>query len=287
MFGYIKPKKSELRLREYECYKAVYCGLCHSMGKTCGRAFCGTLSYDFAFLAIIRMTLEGKRPEFEKKRCPAHPFRKRYAVKNNESLEFCSVAAALLSYGKCRDDIADERGFARLRARLAMPFFKRARKKGLKRLPELSALDNMIWERLEEMSKAERDEESEPSADRLGELFGFILSDIISFGLEGKEAKIGAALGRSMGHWLYLADAADDLADDEKKGRFNPFLSLFGRDGLTDERRQAVSDAMIAILMDGERALDLIEFSTAEFSEITRNVLYLGMPAEAKRVLRV
>lgn len=287
MFGYIKPRKSELRVRELECYKATYCGLCHSMGKVCGRAFCGTLSYDFAFLAIIRMTLEGIHPEFEERRCAAHPFKKRPAVKTNSALEYCSAAAAILSYGKCRDDISDEKGFVRLRARLALPFFGGARKKALKKFPELSELDERVSKLLLEMSKAEKDTSSDPSADRLGELFGFILGEIISFGLEGIKAKLGASLGRAVGHWLYLTDAADDYDDDAKRGRFNPFLAIYGEGGFNESRRIGTGDAMIAILADAEKAIDLIEFKTSEFFEITRNILYLGMPDETKKVLNL
>lgn len=288
MFGYIKPKHSELRVREHECYKAAYCGLCHSMGRTCGRAFCGTLSYDFAFLAIIRMTLTGTAPEFEKKRCMAHPFRKRSAVKDNESLRYCSAAAAILSYGKCRDDISDERGFSRLKARLARPFFARARKKALKKLPELGELDKRVNSLLDELAAIEADTESEPSADRPAAVFGRIVSEILSFGLEGAEAKTGAALGRAVGHWIYLVDAADDYEGDKEKGRYNPFIILWQEDGegFTPDRREKVKEALISILMDAERAMDLFDFSTSrEFYEISRNILYLGMPAEAEKVL--
>ena len=287
MFGYIKPRKSELRVRELECYKAAYCGLCHAMGKVCGRAFCGTLSYDFAFLTIIRMSLEGVRPEFEERRCAAHPFKKRSAIKINPSLEYCSAAAAILSYGKCRDDISDEKGFVRLRARLALPFFGRARRKALKKFPSLSELDVKVTELLSEMSQTEKEMGSDPSADRMGELFGLILGEIMSYGLEGAEARLGASLGRATGHWLYLVDAADDFEEDVKRGRFNPFISLYGEGGFDESRRRGVFDAMIAILMDGEKAVDLIEFKTAEFSEITRNILYLGMPDETKKVLNL
>ena len=33
MFGYLQVRKSELLVREWEAYKAVYCGLCKQMGK--------------------------------------------------------------------------------------------------------------------------------------------------------------------------------------------------------------------------------------------------------------
>ena len=285
MFGYIKPKHSELRVREHECYKGAYCGLCHSMGKTCGKAFCGTLSYDFAFLAMVRMTLEGITPEFEQRRCIAHPFRKRNSAKDNDALRYCSGAAALLGYGKCKDDIADEKGFKKLRARLSLPFFKRARRKALKRLPELLELDGRINAHLASLSAIEGDRESEPSADRPAEVFGNIVSDILSFGLEGGRAKMAAAFGRAIGRWIYLVDAADDYRGDKKKGRYNPFILVWQDGEITPERWDGVKTALISILMDAERALDLFDFSASrEFSEILKNILYLGMPAEAEKV---
>lgn len=288
MFGYIKPRVSELRVREHECYRATYCGLCHSMAKTLGRASCGTLSYDFAFLGVIRMILTGESPEFEKRRCAAHPFRKRASVKNNQSLEYCSAAAALLSYGKCRDDINDEKGFRRLRARLALPFFARARKKALKRVPELTGLDRRIASLLSEMSEIERNGSDEPSADRLGELFGMILGEIVSFGLDGREARTSYAFGKAIGHWLYLVDAADDYAEDVRMGRFNPYAAIWSDEkGFDACRREDVSCALIALLMDAERALDLFPPSPSpELCEIAKNTIYLGMPAEAKKVLK-
>ena len=286
MFGYIKPKHSELRVREHECYKGAYCGLCHSMGKTCGKAFCGTLSYDFAFMAMVRMTLEGVKPEYEQKRCMAHPFKKRNSVKDNESLRYCSAAAALLAYGKCRDDISDERGFARLKARLALPYFARARKKALKKMPHLAELDEKIKVNLRALADIERDEESAPSADRPAEVFGNIVSDILSFGLEGVQAKMGASLGKAIGHWIYLVDAADDYEGDKKKKRYNPFLQLWQGDDFSPEKRKMVKDALISILVDAERAIDLFDFTPSrEFADITRNILYLGMPAEAERIM--
>lgn len=285
MFGYIKPQKGELRVREMELYKAVYCGLCRSMGKTCGKAFCGTLSYDFAFLAVIRMGLTQTSPEFEKKRCVAHPFRKRAAVKDNESLRYCSAAAAILGYGKCRDDVNDEKGFRRLKARLALPFFARARKKALKRIDGMCELDGFVSERLSVLSGLEKDATFEPSADRLASVFGDIMGRILSFGLTGGEARAAESFGKAVGHWLYLVDAADDFNEDAKRKRFNPFILLWGEGGFTSERREDVRVALTAKLMDGERAFDLLELHLPEFSEITKNIIYLGMPSEAKRVL--
>ena len=37
MFGYVKTVRGELRIREYEYYRASYCGLCRAMGKCTGQ----------------------------------------------------------------------------------------------------------------------------------------------------------------------------------------------------------------------------------------------------------
>ena len=31
MFGYIKPYKSEMKVGEYDTFKAIYCGLCKQL----------------------------------------------------------------------------------------------------------------------------------------------------------------------------------------------------------------------------------------------------------------
>ena len=52
MFGYIVVHKPELKVREYETYRASYCGLCHSLKKQSGRIGQLTLSFDMTFLVM-------------------------------------------------------------------------------------------------------------------------------------------------------------------------------------------------------------------------------------------
>ena len=51
MFGYVTVYKPELKVKEYEAYKGVYCTLCKRLGKDYGFLSRLTLSYDFTFLA--------------------------------------------------------------------------------------------------------------------------------------------------------------------------------------------------------------------------------------------
>ena len=58
MYGYIKAYAPELKVREQEYYRAVYCGLCRTMGKCTGQCSRLTLSCDVTFLALLRLLLE-------------------------------------------------------------------------------------------------------------------------------------------------------------------------------------------------------------------------------------
>ena len=77
MFGYIKPFTPDLRLREYEAYKAVYCGLCGQLGRSFGPVARMTLSYDFAFLAMLHYAAGDQAPVIEMGRGCAFVPRKR------------------------------------------------------------------------------------------------------------------------------------------------------------------------------------------------------------------
>ena len=53
MFGYVRPFKSELLVRQYDQYKAAYCQLCRSLKEHYGRLSSFTLSYDCTFYALL------------------------------------------------------------------------------------------------------------------------------------------------------------------------------------------------------------------------------------------
>ena len=280
MFGYVKVTQSELRVKEYEFYRGVYCGLCRSMGKCTGQCSRMALSYDFAFLAIARLALTGQEFSFEKKRCAVHILHKRSIMKRNGQLDFCACAAALLNYHKLLDDKHDEKGAKKLRAALLMPMMKRGRKKALKN--GYAELDLKISELLARLSEFEAKREA--SVDLPAAIFGEILGEICSFGLDGTEARIAAALGKHIGSWVYIADALDDMADDKKLGRYNPILLLYGGELPSREQIESIEIALKNELYEAESAVDLIEFDNAILKNIIQNIIYLGMPAKIKEI---
>lgn len=279
MFGYVRTVRGELRIREYEYYRASYCGLCRAMGKCTGQCSRMTLSYDFAFLAICRMALEPMPVSFEQKRCLAHPLRRRNVMKQNPILDYCASAAALLSYHKLADDLADERGTKLLRARASLPFAKRWRKKALRR--GLFELDRQIAEGLSHLASVE--ENRPQSVDEPAAVFGDILGAIMAFGLADTEARIARQAGHYIGRWIYIADALDDAPEDAEKARYNPFLLLYGRIPTADER-ESIEAALKNELLEAEAAVDLLDIENEAVKSILYNVLYLGMPERIEEI---
>ena len=59
MFGYIRTDKGELKVREYELYRGLYCTLCKQLSKRYGVFSRFILSYDMTFLALVRLCEKG------------------------------------------------------------------------------------------------------------------------------------------------------------------------------------------------------------------------------------
>ncbi len=280
MFGYIKTKRTELRVREYEYYRASYCGLCRAMGKCTGQCSRLLLSYDFAFLVNLRMALNGTQPTYKRRRCIAHPFRRRTMMEVNDELRYAASASSILAYEKCRDDLHDERGFRRFKARLKCMLLHGAYRRAKKRQPELALAVREHLGRL-----AEKEKELRPSVDEVAVIFGDLLSDILSWGLADDKKRIAETIGRQTGRFIYIIDAIDDLAEDVEKKRFNPLALLFGGMPNEDEKK-GIETALLSYLSDLEVAFDLMNDAVGSNRRaVLENILYLGMPDTIRRVL--
>ena len=281
MFGYIRTDTPELRVRENEYYRAVYCGLCRAQGKCTGQCSRMTLSYDIAFLALLRIAIEGKPVELRRGRCIAHPIRARKYVARCAPLDYCAYAAAILTYGKTVDDINDERGFKRFRARLMKPLACGMRRKALKH--NYAELDSAVFNGLKKLSDIEKQQLK--SVDVPADAFGEILAEIMSHGLAGTDRTIMYNIGRHVGRWIYIVDAADDLADDIKKDRYNAFASLYGG-AIPSDQLRGISDSLRLELLAAEPMFELMDYGQSSNIEgIVHNIIYSGMPNAADAAL--
>lgn len=278
MFGYVKPMPGELKVKEYEFYKAAYCGLCRALKKK-SKILPFTLSYDFVFLAILRLAVSGEKTELTKIRCVAHPMKKKPALAVTPALEVTASSAALLVYYKFKDDAADKKGIKRLASRFLAACTGGLRKKCLGD----GSADQKISESLAALAAYEK--EGSPSAYPCAEAFGVLLGQVFCEGVEDiVQSRCLYEIGRHIGRWIYLLDAADDAPDDAKSGSYNPFVC--SGEWQKDDFAEAIEIALNCELAEAEKAIDLLTITDKGLLNILQNILYFGMPAEAKKCLK-
>lgn len=275
MFGYVKPYNPELRVRELEEYKAVYCGLCKQLGRSFGVFARFTLSYDFAFLAMLKTALDSEIcPETERCACIAHPFCKRIRVRENAAMQMAARAAMISVYYKLLDDRADEGFFRRIGAALLLPFAKRARRRALA-FADGTAAD----EAAAKMSAAQAQLETEkcPIPDAAAEpTANFLAAVLKNCAATAEQAAVLERFGYLLGRYVYLCDALDDLEDDRRRGRYNPFLYAGG------EAAIAAKNALFLTTAELSDDFDLLELH--RYEGILENIIRIGLRAEVIRI---
>lgn len=272
MFGYVKPDSAELRVREYDFYRATYCGICRAMQAHTGVISSATLSYDSVFLALVRMLYtKDEKFEAEMRRCIAHPLKKRPMLKENDALIYTAKAFAVLTYYKMRDDLSDEGGAKRVLVSAARPVVSHAVS-----LADMPELERIAEEKLSAITALER--ENCESADRPATLFGELLGEIFAWGLSGSDRTVTYQCGYALGKFIYCADAAEDYYKDRSSGSYNPYLLMYGGRDLTAENRATIKCALTLECQNIERAVDLMPFEHREtIEEIIKNIIYLGL----------
>ena len=148
MFGYIRPCRDSLRMRDYDRYRAAYCGLCHASGTRCGFAARFLVSYDMTFLYLLLQSAEPVGCA-KKCRCPARLKAKSCEV-DSAYMDRAADLSVLLYYWKIRDEIADPGSLLRkIGCRAAALALRRAYRKAAAAQPEA---DQMIRLQLEKLA---------------------------------------------------------------------------------------------------------------------------------------
>ena len=281
MFGYVRPYKDEMKVREYEQYKGIYCGLCRALGKEYGVFTRLTLSYDCTFFAAAAIGRLPECPDFVRRRCVVNPAKKCwFCTKGAEDVyQYASALSVLLTWYKLSDTVQDEGFFKRIGARLGQLFFRRAFRRAKRDFPELA---EKIRSEMEQQAAVEREEN--PSLDACcaptAEILGFVFA---SLGKDDTERFVLHDFGYALGRWIYTIDAADDLEEDLKAGAFNPFIGRFGLRGCTsltpEQKKAADAECNACLNLNAARigaAMNLIDFG--RFSALIDNVVRLGLP---------
>ncbi len=283
MFGYIRPAKGDLKVKEFELYRSVYCGLCKQLGRAYGPFARMTLSYDFAFLSLLHMSVNGQKAHIAKQCCFVNPLKKKNCCLQNPSLEFSAAAAMVMLYYKVVDNIQDSKGFKKCGYFLLKPFAKSAYKKACRVYPQLGNIIGDCMKRqaeLEHMDVSSIDRAAEPTAQALSQICMLLTQ-------RPEQKRVLERFGYCLGRWVYLMDAFDDMEEDLKNKNYNPFLLRFGIIEPDEQKiKQAKEYAVGALnLTLGELANAYVLLDVKAFEPIFYNIVYLGLPLAQRQTL--
>ena len=273
MFGYVRVCKPELKVKEYEMYKAVYCSLCKHLGKKYGILSRLTLSYDFTFLALINMSLKDECEEFYKGRCAFNPIKKCNYCKSVASLDMPAAAAMIMLYYKLLDNISDEKGIKRLGFMILKPIFSGAHKKAAKEYPEIEETVKEYIQKQNELEKAENtslDAAADPTAEALGKILSLC-------SVNDEQRRVLSRLGYCIGRYIYILDAACDLQEDIKKDSYNVLKFQEKTD------KEEIASKLYFCANEAALAFELLE--NKKFKSILGNIIYLGLEETFKKEL--
>lgn len=277
MFGYIRPFKPNLKMAEYETYKAIYCGVCKQLGRSYSQPARFLLSYDMTFFALFALAVNGSSVSYKRQICAAHPVQKKPCLLACEELRHTANLSILMAYYKLLDNMQDSRHSGYPYKALS-PVFKNVKRKAMKQLPETDEiLQKMIAAQteIENMQTDSIDKASHPTADALGKI-----AQQISPNKHENDAFY--RLGYMLGRFIYLLDALDDLEQDQKNNCYNPFLVKYPSYS-PEKIQQPVLELLHLTIAQMASAYELITIK--QFKSILDNIIYQGLFSSMQIVL--
>ena len=261
MFGYVRVRKPELKIREFDCYRSYYCGLCRSLKSCYGVSSEMLLSYDLTFLVMLLTSVYDLKTDTYRSKCIAHPFKKKPRTVSDAD-SYASAMSILLGYYHFEDDRADS---GKKSASVMSLFFKKKAMSVEKQYPRQAGA---LIKELKALHDLER--EKSRDTDALCDRFGNVLGEIFVW-REDIFSKYFRQMGYFMGRFIYLMDAVDDWEKDLKAGEFNPF---------SDEKslKDVIDKARPMLIREISQASEAFEMLPAvENADILKNIIYAGV----------
>jgi hypothetical protein len=269
-------------MKEYELFRAYYCGVCKSMGRSFGPISRFALSYEAVFLGLLLSAVNKEKSEMKREVCFANPFKKKWIVKHNKYVDFAADINVILTYYKLIDNWKDEKHLPSYAAKL---MFGNGYNKAAK---SNSTTDSIIKNALEKQSRLEQEKCS--SIDAAAEPTAEMIRDILLVGCKESDKSVQRAmewLGYNIGKWIYTIDAFDDIEKDIKNESYNPLLLQYHYKGqpLAEFKSSIKPDIERDLIYTLSQAANTIELLDMENKGIIENIVYLGMNSKTNNIL--
>lgn len=273
MFGYVTAYKPELKIKDFDAYKGVYCTLCKEMGKEYGVLSRFLLSYDGAFFVLFKMGIRNANTNAKMSRCTFNPCKKCFKITCDDDIyKTASAITLILAYFKLKDNLNDSKTIKKLFLYLVLPYFTLLKNKAVKKYPD-------VYDTIEKGMKEQFDVEKQenPSLDLSADASAKMLGWLFSY---GENEELGAktySFGYQLGRVVYFLDAFDDYKDDVRRNSFNPFL----------KSEDVENDATVSIRLSiGELTMILRELKFNKTESIINNIIYDGLNYHLEKIIK-
>ena len=267
MFGYIVPKVCELKVREYELFRAYYCGLCKALKS--GYRKTAVLNFDSVFLYLLADSLCEGGTVVQPCKCGLHPFENRSKVVS-DAAGYAADVNILMAYFKAADDVRDKG-----KGRLLQLFLKKAYRKAADKHPHIVEVAEKTIDELHRLEDGKTDS-TDAVADTYARLLGTVFEDV-----DVLQSHVLYDLGYSLGRWVYLIDAAEDWEKDEAAGEYNVYACRYEK--RTQSAQQEILRSMQYSLAQAAQALE--KLSLQKNKELLQNIIYLGLREQTERIV--
>lgn len=270
MFGYVRINKMDLTFREYENYKGYYCGLCKYLKENHGEISRIGLNYDITFLIVILSAIYKPKTNIFEEVCLVSPFKRKKKL-INDITEYAASMSILLTYYKLEDNLLDDKGVKDI---LAYNLYKSKLKMAHKKYPHKSQI---IKEQMKILNQLEKNKEY--NIDKVSNTFGELMGEIFAYKKDKYEDDL-RRIGFNIGKYIYILDAYEDLNEDYKKGRYNPFMEYINK----REELKIRVDRLISISL-GLLASSIDRLNLQVNRGIIENIVYSGVYLRYKNIL--
>lgn len=262
MFGYVRINKMDLTFREYDHYKAYYCGLCKYLKRNHTELSRLTINYDITFLIVLLSSIYQPSAQVFHEKCIVNPIKKKKHI-INEITTYAASMNILLAYYKIEDDLRDD---GKLTYKFAKYAYKKSFISAYNKYPQKA---EFIKKCLFELNQLEKNQSR--SIDQTSNCFARLLGEIFSYKDDEYKDKL-KKVGFNVGKYIYIMDAYEDLDEDIEKSRYNPFLAY-------DKDREALKvrvDKLLGMTLSKlEEAVNELDIKVNK--AIIDNIIYSGV----------
>ena len=279
MFGYVLPDKPNMFMKDYAQYRAFYCGLCKSIGKSCSQVMRFTTNYDITFLNVLYHAIFDVDVVIKEETCILGPFKKKPIVKDDEYTQVIVDVNNILGHYKCVDDIKDNKSASK------WMFDKLILKKHYKRAKvNLEKIDKIVSKGYDKLRDLEK--EGCKSVDKVSDPFANIMKGIAKELFKEKYDDSIGDMMYALGKWVYIVDAIDDIDEDYKDKKFNLFLFDYE---YIDKKTFLLEkhDDLEFILMNCYKTIldNFNKLNVKKYEGVLTNILWYGIKAKTEEML--